>query len=569
MSVVGTFLRGLPWLVAVAWLPLVFPDGWPARPTRLRRVARVVATATIVGFSISGILSPTLSDLRVGHIDNPIGLPPTDAPVADALGGLDLLLGVTAISLAVACLVQQYRRGGPLSRQQTVIFGVAFLCPVVALILSFGDSATPLIFGLGTLPVPLALGVAVLQRRLYDLPLLVNRSLTYGTLWLAIAALYAVVLAGVGTLLQQRGAPWLQWVAAGVVAVSFAPLRDALQATANRVTYGQWSRPSDVLAATSRRLGDATDVPALLAALVEQVGTGLDLGYVEITDPDGRILAAYGTRTELVDRLPMTSYGAVVGSLAWARRPLRDRDRALLADLSRQLGTVAHASGLLDALRASQERLVRAREEERRRLRRDLHDGLGPALASLSLRVDTLRNVLGTPGGGSPEADAGLLALRSGIQSTVADVRRIVEGLRPPALDDLGLVDAVRQLADGLVAGGEPTVRVDAADLARLPAATEVAAYRIIQEALTNAVRHSAAHSVRVLISHDDGSLDLVVADDGKGSLVPREGGVGLPGMRERAEEIGGAFAIVADPGVGTTVTVRLPAPVPARVVVP
>jgi signal transduction histidine kinase len=183
--------------------------------------------------------------------------------------------------------------------------------------------------------------------------------------------------------------------------------------------------------------------------------------------------------------------------------------------------------------------------------------------------VDTLRNVLGTPGGGSPEADAGLLALRSGIQSTVADVRRIVEGLRPPALDDLGLVDAVRQLADGLVAGGEPTVRVDAADLARLPAATEVAAYRIIQEALTNAVRHSAAHSVRVLISHDDGSLDLVVADDGKGSLVPREGGVGLPGMRERAEEIGGAFAIVADPGVGTTVTVRLPAPVPARVVVP
>jgi signal transduction histidine kinase len=413
--------------------------------------------------------------------------------------------------------------------------------------------------------VPVALAVAVLQRRLYDIPLLVNRSLTYGTLWLAIACLYAIVLAGVGTLLQQSGATWLEWVAAGVVAVSFAPLRDALQGAANRVTYGQWSRPSDVLAATARRLGDATDVPALLGELVEQVGAGLDLNYVEMTDPAGRTLARYGTATEPVDSLPMTSYGAVVGTLTWARRPLRDSDRELLVDLSRQLGTVAHASGLLETVRASQERLVTAREEERRRLRRDLHDGLGPALASLSMRVDTLRNRLGTPGGGSPEADDGLLALRSGIQSTVADVRRIVEGLRPPALDDLGLVDAVRQLADGLAPGGRPAIQVEAPELTRLPAATEVAAYRIIQEALTNAVRHSEAQAVSVRIACQGGSLSLVVSDTGTGVLVPREGGIGLLGMRERAEEIGGTFAIEAQPGIGTTVTVGLPAAVTAK----
>jgi signal transduction histidine kinase len=350
-------------------------------------------------------------------------------------------------------------------------------------------------------------------------------------------------------------------VAAAVVAVSFAPMRDALQAASNRVVYGQWSRPGDMLATTARRLGDATDVPALLASLVEEVGSGLGLRYVEITDPDGRSLAAYGSTTGPTDRIAMTSYGAVVGHLAWARRPLRQGDRDLLVDLARQLGTVAHAQGLLDAVRASQERLVSAREEERRRLRRDLHDGLGPALASLSLRVDTMRNRLGTPNGGSPEADAALVALRSGIQATVADVRRIVEGLRPPALDELGLVEAVRQLADGLVAGTDLQVRIDADELPRLPAATEVAAYRILQEAFGNAVRHAQAEHVCVGLRYAGGSVDLEVSDDGTGVLVPREGGIGLPGMRERAEEIGGSFAIIATPGAGTTVSVSLPAP--------
>ncbi len=562
MSVAGTFLRGLPWLVAVAWLPLIFPDGWPAHPTRLRRAARVVAAVTVVVFSLSGILAPTLSDLRVGHIDNPVGLPHSFGPAMDAFGALTLLCGIVAISLAVSCLVQQYRAGSPLGRQQTAVFGIAFLCPVAGLVLSFGDAATPLVFGITSLPVPVALGVAVLQHRLYDIPLLVNRSLAYGTLWLAVAGLYAVVIAGVGSILQTRGAAWLPWVAAGVVAVSFAPMRDALQAASNRVVYGQWSRPGDVLAATARRLGDATDVPALLASLVEEVGSGLGLRYVEITDPDGRTLAAYGTATSDVDRLPMTSYGAVVGHLAWARRPLRHSDRELLVDLARQVGTVAHAQGLLDAVRASQERLVSAREEERRRLRRDLHDGLGPALASLSLRVDTTRNRLGTPDGGSPEADAALIALRSGIQATVMDVRRIVEGLRPPALDELGLVDAVRQLTAGLVAGTDLQVGIDADELPRLPAATEVAAYRILQEALANAVRHAHAAHVCVRLRYADGSIDLDVSDDGSGVLVPREGGIGLPGMRERAEEIGGRFSIVAAPGAGTTVSVTLPAPV-------
>jgi signal transduction histidine kinase len=257
----------------------------------------------------------------------------------------------------------------------------------------------------------------------------------------------------------------------------------------------------------------------------------------------------------------MTSYGVEVGTLAWARRPLRDADRELLVDLARQLGTLVHAVGLLDAVRASQERLVLAREEERRRLRRDLHDGLGPALAGLLLHVDTLRNLLRArlDADASGVADEGLLALRAGIQGTVVDVRRIVEGLRPPALDELGLAEAVTQLADRLTAAGGLAALVRADALPKLEAAVEVAAYRITQEALANVLRHAGARSADVRLECVPGGLVIEVRDDGHGGLVPRADGVGLASMRERAEEIGGTFAIDSAPGAGTTVRAFLP----------
>jgi signal transduction histidine kinase len=548
-SVLGSTLRGLPWLVAVLWLPLRFPDGTKGT-TRLHRVAERLALTTIVAFTVASLFPPKLTDLRVDEIDNPLAAPGLLADAARALAGIDLLLGAVAIGLAIATLVQGYRRGGPLTRQQTLVFGLAFLPPVVALVSSAWDAAGPWLFGVATLPLPVAIGLAVLQRRLYDIQLAVNRSLTYAGLWLVIAAVYALTVGGVGAMLRQQGADWLPWLAAGVVAVSFAPLRDALQAGANRLTYGQWSQPTQVLAATARRLGDASDVPALLTELVDEVGAALELSYVAITAPDGRVLAERGARPEQVDDLPMTSYGEPVGVLSWTRIPLRDADRSLLADLARQLGTVVHAAGLLETVRAARERLVLAREEERRRLRRELHDGLGPALAGLTLQVDTVRNRVT-----DERADGELVALRSGIQSTVLDVRRIVEGLRPAALDDLGLPEAVRQL--GMLT--PLTVQVDVDDGPRLPAATEVAAYRIVQEALTNATRHAGAHRACVRLHRSADSLVVEVADDGSGVVEPRPDGIGIGSMRSRAEEIGGTFELAATPGSGTTVVARLP----------
>ncbi len=471
----------------------------------------------------------------------------------DALAGLSLLLGLGSLGLVVACVVQQYRRGGPLTRQQTLVFAIAFLPPLFAFAASFSDAAGPWLFGLCTLPLPIAIGVAVLQRRLYDLPLVVNRSLTYGALWLVIAALYALVVGGVGAMLQQQDAAWLPWLAAGIVAVSFAPLREGLQRAANRLTFGQWAQPREVLDRTARRLADVGDVDALLESLAAELAVDLGLGYVEIAGRDGT-LASSGTPTDDLDELPLTAYGETVGALRWTHRSLRESDRELLSGVSAQLGSVVHADGLLASVRAAQERLVLAREEERRRLRRDLHDGLGPALAALMLQVDTLRNTTSEPSTG-----AALLELRGRIQDTVLDVREIVEGLQPAALADLGLDESLRQLSARFSQADGLEVVVDADVPADLPAAVEVGAYRIVQESLSNAARHSGASRVCVGVHLRNGCLEVSVSDDGCGELRPRPGGVGLGSMRGRAEEIGGRFELVAQSGRGTTVIAQLP----------
>jgi signal transduction histidine kinase len=564
-SVTGSFLRGLPWLVAVLWLPLVFPDGYRL-DTRLAGVATRIVIGTIAVLSFISLLSPTLSDLRVGHVDNPIGVPHAAESVFGGLAALSLLFGMASLGLAVAVLVQRYRRTGALGRQQTLVFAVAFVPPVAALIASFSDAAEPWLFGIASLPVPVAIGVAVLQRRLYDIPLVINRSLTYGTLWLLIALLYAVTVGGVGAMAQQRGAPWLPWTAAGVVAVSFAPLREGLQRAANRLTYGQWAQPEEVLARTNRRLADASDMRALLRSLASDLADGMGLGYVEVRNAAGDTLAVAGGSGGVVDELPLTAYGAPVGVLRWRRRSLRDADRVLLADLTAQLGAVVHADGLLESVRAAQERLVLAREEERRRLRRDLHDGLGPTLAAIGLKVDLARERAGEQAreraGADVEELGGLLdEIRADVRSVISDVRRLARELRPPTLDTLGLAGAIGQQAAALGGGPSgPSIVVEIEErLPALPAAVEVIAYRIATEALTNVVRHAEARSCTVRLSIDRDGLVVEIEDDGRGIDPTAPSGVGRRSIDERAAEVGGEVDLVTRPGGGTIVRARLP----------
>ena len=230
-------------------------------------------------------------------------------------------------------------------------------------------------------------------------------------------------------------------------------------------------------------------------------------------------------------------------------------DGRLLEDLARQAAATLYALRLNIDLQHSRERLVMAREEERRRLRRDLHDGLGPTLAALGLKLETARNRLGE----DSEVDPLLAELAERAQSAVADVRRLVYGLRPPALDELGLVGALRQLVTSAELPLSATVETPVAPPAPLSAAVEVAAYRIAQEAFTNVVRHARAARCTIRLEASDGALQLSIEDDGVGlaELEPR--GVGLGSMRERAEELGGTFSVAPRATGGIRVDVMLP----------
>jgi signal transduction histidine kinase len=556
-ATVGQAGRAMGWMLVVLVLPLVFPDGRRAGPRRAARWAWRLALVSVATSLVSGLLGPTQTDLRLTGVRNPIGFPRATQPVFNLAETLYLVTALATLVLAVVCLVWRWRHSDSLDRQRLLWFALAFVLPVLALLASFSDAAGPWMFALVSLPLPVAIGVACLQHRLYDLDLVVNRSLTYGALSLVIAGLYAVTVGGVGAMVRQQGAGWLPWVAAGVVAVSFSPVRDALQRFANRLTYGQWAQPAEVLAATGRRLSDATDVPGLLQTLVDELGDGLRIRYVEIQDASGDRLAVHGVPTDRTETFGLQAYGVPVGVLRVGARDLRETDRALVRDVAGQLGAVVHSAALLGSLRASQERLVLAREEERRRLRRDLHDGLGPALAGLTLQVDTLRHQLRT--GQREDADGSLLDLRTGIRSTVLDVRRIVEGLRPPALDELGLAGALHQLARRVEVQGGPDVEVIVDVPGRLPAAVEVATYRIVAEAVTNAVKHAAARHVAVRVAVPGPCVVVEVCDDGVGSVLPRDEGIGLLTMRERSVEIGGTLVVDSSPARGTRVRAELP----------
>jgi signal transduction histidine kinase len=263
--------------------------------------------------------------------------------------------------------------------------------------------------------------------------------------------------------------------------------------------------------------------------------------------------------------MPLMHQGETVGYIVLGPRApteaLSSTDLRLLNDLAPQVGVAVHAARLTADLQRSREDLVLAREEERLRLRRDLHDGLGPQLAGLALRLETARNRLGD----NEEAAALLTDLSTRTQEAVADIRRLVYGLRPPALDELGLVMALRE---GVTRFNEQqctgctTIVFEAPEsLPALPAAVEVAAYRIAQEGLNNVVLHAEAQNCCIRLGLDErgGFLCLEIQDDGKGLPARRHAGVGLNSMRERAEELGGSLAITSAPAGGTHLSARLP----------
>lgn len=545
-------------------LPLVFPEG--RLLSRRWRPALWAAVAFILLSVAGNAFIPQDMGGYLGNLPNPYASAAA-RPFSAAMQILAIAFGLSAATAAAASLVVRWRRAGRVERQQLKWFLTVLpvgLASEVAYAISPGPAALAL-GALGGGMVPVAIGVAVLRYRLYDIDILLNRAVLYGSLSAVVAAVYLTVVGLARGLFGVERSLAVQVLATVLAAAALWPLRDRVQRWVDRLFFGDRGAPYEALTRLGRRVEEAADAESALGSVVSTVADSLRIPYaaVELRLGDGWApAAACGRPTPDVVAFPLISQRETVGRLLVGQRALGEQlgpeDERLLADLARHAGPAAHAVALRKTLDAFRARRVTAREEERRRLRRDLHDGLGPTLAGLTLGLDTAR----AQAVGQHELDELLGRLKSETQRAVADVRRIVYGLRPPALDELGLAGSLREEA-GRLHYEAPMLAVildiPAGRLAELPAAIEVAAYRIVTEALTNVARHAQASrcSVRIQLGH---CLDIDVSDDGVGLPDGWRAGVGITSMRERAAELGGELLIAAGVPHGTRIAARLPA---------
>jgi signal transduction histidine kinase len=388
-----------------------------------------------------------------------------------------------------------------------------------------------------------AIAVGVLRYQALGIEVVVRRTLIYATLTGLVLLVYVGVVAGLAWLLPSGPTP--QLVAAAVIAVGLTPARDRIQGLIDRVLYGERGDPWSAL----RRLGDSAGVEAsLVPDVLAALAGGLHLTSARIEDRTGRELAAWGAGTTDAYAVPLTLGGEQVGLIRLG--PRRGESTLGTADL-RLLDAVAPLVAAVLRSAAEQTRVLEATNSERGRLRQDLHDGLGPSLTGIGLGLEALQS--------RATADKDLVArLRVEVSAALEEIRRIIDNLRPSALDDHGLVGALQRRVDQVSGPAGLEVRLDAPDaLPDVPPQVELAAFRIADEALTNVVRHAGARHCTVRVSAD-GGFHLVIADDGRGVGSGRPEGLGLASMRERAERLGGRFTMTAlTPG--TEVRVELP----------
>ncbi len=562
----------VPANAALSAVPVFFPDGRLPSPRWRWPMRAFVAIGAVA--ALAGAVRPgTNAQVGPGGLANPFGVTGM-RPVADLTeNALTLAAGLLFVVSGVA-VVRRARSSRGARRQQFKWVGYALALAMLTVLGRLaagltdddpgrvwpGDSAAwDFAGGIATATLPVALVIAILRHRLFDIDLIIGRTAVYVTLSAAVGGAYLLVVAVLGARASLLGA--------AAAALLFAPLRDRLQRRVNLLMYGERDDPYAVLSRLGRRLEEVQDPAALLAAGTATVKEALQLSYVGI-EVDGGHAYELGTPPAAPVTLPLTAGGEPVGRLRLGPRAgessLGGRDLRLLADLARQIAVAAaavragdRAHRLAEDLRRSREHLVVAREEERRRLRRDLHDGLGPTLAGLTMRAEAAQALDGT---GSPGAGQLLDEIITDAQTAVADVRRLVEGLRPPALDTLGLAGALDAHLAGRPGGEGPLVRfAPPRDLPPLGAATEVAAYRIAVEAVANARRHARAGTVEVSLARHGDRLVVRVDADGRGLAAGTPGGVGMHSMRERAEELGGTLTVGGRPGGGTRVRADLP----------
>ena len=496
------------------------------------------------------------------------GMPELPVPTDLYVDLLRVAQPVTILSLPLAVAVvfaRQRRASGRERRQLRWLLWAAVVCVVmsgIAVVLHNGSIVTTaLVLALAVTGVSIAIGI--LNPELGDVDALMGGTVIWAVVAGAVIALDAVLLAmlnaGLGDRLSERDATLILLLVAVTI---YAPMRSWLSGVVRRALVGRRGDRYAVVADLAARLEETADVRAQLPALATEVASAFKLDYVRVEvfgHGGGTISATHGTRPDEVREVPIRYGEDEVGLLELPARGVRSmlsrRDQALLFDVVRQAAMAVRSARLAGDLQQSREQIVLAREEDRRRIRRDLHDGLGPVLGGVAMRLDAAGNALDR----DPGTTRRLVAQsRQDITEALADVRRLVHGLRPPALDDLGLLAALDQQAERM-SSPDLAVTVAAEDVPPLSAAVEVAAYRIASEALTNTARHAGARHAVVRLVGTARSLLVEVSDDGTGIDPAVTAGVGLRSIRERAEELGGRTEISCPSAGGTRVRAWLP----------
>ncbi len=587
-------LSGLGWLFGILpvlfLLPLLFPDGHLPSPRWKPFLWWIVGMQFVlfIALTLGTSTVSTSSDTIV--LDNPLYI--------DALGRFTIPDAVFAVlyfgtwAVSVASVFIRFRRAGGVERQQIKWVAFGLLAAFVAIVLSdFVDDATlsAVVGGVGFLAFPISIGVAVLRFHLYDLDVVVKRTVVYAALALFATLVYLSVVVGVGAWLG-RGDSLLTMIAAVIVAVSFQPVRAGFTKLADRLVYGRRATPYEVLADFAERVGDAYRDDDLLPRMARVLGEGVgaeradvwlkvddDLRDVATWPADAEPLGAVSLASEDVpalegaDRVYRVEHaGELLGALA-VRKPQSDpispADDKLVSDLASQAGLVLRNVRLteelrarFDDLRAAQKRIVAAQDRERRRLERNIHDGAQQQLVALAVKARLARSLTDR----DPAKAAEMLTQIEGeTQEALEDLRDLARGIYPPLLADKGLEAALTAQARKSTV----PVEVVADGVDRFPEEVEAAVYFSALEALQNTAKYADATRATVSLGRANGSLEFAVADDGRGFDPGATGyGTGLQGIADRLGALDGELEITSRPGSGTTVRGRLPIGTDARV---
>jgi signal transduction histidine kinase len=564
----------LPGLVSILTLFLfaVFPDGqFVPRWTRW-----VVLAAFLIIIPFALFWTALFSQ------------PPVDFSQPRILisAGLVLILMVAGWISILYAQVYRYRYvSTPQQRQQTkwivygvgIYFGLQMFEAIPWMHISSLPPGAPLpqwqaigppLYALSIAILPVTLTIAVMRYRLYDIDIIINRTLVYGALTASVILIYIVLVGGLGTFFQAQGNLVLALFATGLIAVIFHPLRERLQLAVNHLIYGERDDPIEALSRLGKQIEAALPSDQVLPILVKTIAQTLKLPFVAIT-LKGQQQIAFGQPTDDPVTFSLIFQGEIIGDLFASPRNLGDNftlgEIRLLQNLARQAGAAVRNAQLTADLQRSRQTLVTAREEERHRLRRDLHDGIGPTMAGLTLKLDAAKDMVssGMKSGKKEELEEALQLLgelKAQTQETVQNIRHIVHALRPPSLDVLGLIPALQAHFGQVVTPRSLKIQMTSTPekFPRLSAAVEVAVYRIVLEAVTNVIHHAGASVCNVSLAIENGYLKMEIIDDGSGLPKGLNRGIGLDSMRERAEELGGHLKLSSS-SQGTRVYAEIP----------